>query len=314
MTILSETTAAPRIQTRIRPGFHLLMAYACSVLLLITLIACRLASIEIRGLADLAIGTFFISAIVFTLAVYWHEKGKMHLRDATMTIPWVIVLAVIVPPLVLAIARLGMPLQDDHLARIDQLIGVSVPHIMSWTSRHWLGTLINRTYPLLSPLLTMSIFLPALLGKVQNAQQFVMANLIAFFIGLPLFALVPAIGPWYGYHFAATSGQMDCQSAIVLFRAPGHAISQLGAIICFPSFHVIWAIFCVAALWGFRLLRIPVTLFSGMIVISTVTTGWHYFIDVLGGFVIAGFSLAIANALIQTGKLCAAQEEIGPRS
>jgi membrane-associated phospholipid phosphatase len=287
------------------------MAYACSVLLLITLIACRLASIDIRGLSKLAIGIVFISAVVFTLAVYWHEKGKMHLRDATMTIPWVIVLAVIVPPLVLAIARLGMPLQDEHLARIDQVLGVNVPQITSWTSRHWLGTLINRTYPLLSPLLTVSIFLPALLGKVQNAQQFVMANLIAFFIGLPLFALVPAIGPWYGYHFAATSGQMDCQSAILLFRAPGHAISQLNAIICFPSFHVIWAIFCVAALWGFRLLRIPVALFSSMIVISTVTTGWHYVIDVLGGFVVAGLSLAIAKAFIQASNPYRPQLEVG---
>jgi hypothetical protein len=312
MSILLEKTVEPRIRSRTRPNFHLVMAYACSALLLITLLACRLASIGLPGARNLAIGIAFLLAIVFTLAVYWHEKGNIDLRDATMTIPWAVLLAVTLPPLVLAAARLDRPLEDANLTRVDLWFGMNVPQIMSWTSRHWLGTLVNRSYPLLSPLLTLSVLLPALTGKVKNAQQFVLANLIAFFIGLPLFALLPAIGPWYGYGFAATPGQIECQSAILLFRAPGHSVSHLGAIICFPSFHVIWAIFCVVALWGFRLLRIPVALFSGMIIVSTVTTGWHYAIDVLGGIVVAGISLAAANALIDTSRLCCRQAEPGP--
>ena len=101
-----------------------------------------------------------------------------------------------------------------------------------------------------------------------------------------------------------TPHQIECQTALLLFRGAGHPASQLDAIVCFPSFHVIWAIFCVAALWGFRFLRIPVSLLAGMIIISTVTTGWHYFIDVLGGIVIAGLSLAIAKACTEASKDC----------
>jgi PAP2 superfamily len=166
---------------------------------------------------------------------------------------------------------------------------------VSWSSRHWVGGLVNRTYTFLSPLLIISVFLPALTGKAKNAQEFVLANLIAFVIGLPLFALLPAIGPWYGYHFAATPHQIDCQSAILLFRAPQHQLTHLDAIICFPSFHAIWAIFCAAALWGFRILRLPAAVLSGMIVASTVTTGWHYFIDVAAGIALACLSLAVAK-------------------
>ncbi len=188
-----------------------------------------------------------------------------------------------------------MPLQDAHLVHLDQLFNVNVPGIMSWASHHWLGTLINRTYPLLNPLLIVSALLPAFLGKVKNAQQFVVANLIAFAIGLPLFALLPAIGPWYGYAIPPTPDEMQCQAAILLFRGPGHLVSQLAAIICFPSFHVIWAILCIAALWGFRLLRIPVAIFGTMIIFSTLTTGWHYFVDVLGGIMIAAISLFLAG-------------------
>jgi hypothetical protein len=289
------------------------MAYAYSTLLLITVLACRLASIDVPNLSDLAIGFAFLSAIVLTLAVYWHERGKTDLRDAALTIPWAFLLAVTLSPLVVAIAKLGMHLQDAHLARIDGLFGISVPQITSWSSHHWLGTLVNRSYPLLSPLLTLSVFLPALGGKAKNAQQFVMANLIGFFVGLSLFALVPAIGPWYGYGFAGTPHQIECQSALLLFRGAGHSASQLDAIICFPSFHVMWAMFCVVALWGFRLLRIPVALFSGAIIVSTVTTGWHYFIDVLGGIVVACLSIAIAKACTETTKVGYQELEAGSR-
>jgi membrane-associated phospholipid phosphatase len=72
-------------------------------------------------------------------------------------------------------------------------------------------------------------------------------------------------------------------------------LSQGAGIICFPSFHVIWAILCAAALWGFRPLRIPIALLSGTIVVSTMTTGWHYFSDVLAGVVIAVLAIAIAK-------------------
>jgi hypothetical protein len=296
MSVLLAKTAEPQIQSRIMPGFHLLMACACSVVLLITVLACKLTSLRLPNPLGITIALAFASAVVFTLAIYWHEKEKVDLRDATLTIPWVLLLAATLPPLVLAAARLDMPLQDANLARFDQWFGISVPNIVSWSSRHWVGNLINRTYTLLSPLLILSVFLPALTGKVNNAQQFVLANLIAFAIGLPLFALLPAIGPWYGYHVAATPHQIDCQTAILLFRAPEHRVTHMDAIICFPSFHVIWAIFCAAALWGFRFLRIPVALLSGMIVVSTVTTGWHYVSDVAAGIAVAFISLTVAKA------------------
>jgi uncharacterized membrane protein len=307
MNALLEKTAEQQIQYRSRPDFHLLMTYAGSVVLLMTLLACKLSSLRIPNPLGLLAALAFLTAVVFVVAICWHEKGKLDLRDATLTIPWVFFLAATLPLLVLAAARVDMPLQDANLARLDRLFGISVPQIVSWSSRHSMGRLVNRTYTLLSPLLIIAVFLPALSGKAKNAQQFVLANVVAFAIGLPLFALLPAIGPWYGYHVAATPHQIDCQSAILLFRGPEHRVTHMDAIICFPSFHAIWAIFCAAALWGFRLLRLPVALLSGMIVFSTVTTGWHYVSDVVAGVALAWLSLAIANVCLQHGGSCSQQ-------
>jgi membrane-associated phospholipid phosphatase len=139
------------------------------------------------------------------------------------------------------------------------------------------------------------LFLPALTGKWRDARAFVIGNLAAFAIGIPMFALLPAIGPWYGYNFAGTWAQMYCQTDLLLLRSSGPHSAQLAGVVCFPSFHVIWAILCARALWGFRYLRIPISILSGMIILSTMTTGWHYFSDVVAGAVVATLSIAAAQ-------------------
>jgi membrane-associated phospholipid phosphatase len=302
MSALLENKGEAKLQTSATRSFHLHMAYACLVLVVVTWISCRLTSIEIPSVADFTIGMVFACAVVLTISIFWHEKGKTNLRDSILTIPWEIFLAGTVPLLVLAAAKSNMPLRDASLMHADQLLGINVPKIMAWCSHHWIGIFVTRTYPLLSPLITVSALLPAFTGKVHNAQQFLIANLIAFAIGLPLYALLPAIGPWYGYGISPTHDQLQLQSAVLAFRGPGHSMSQLTGIICFPSFHVIWAITCVAALWGYRILRIPVGLLASMIVVSTVTTGWHYFTDVLGGVAIVAFSLFAARCYLRKSR------------
>jgi len=232
---------------------------------------------------------------VLPLPLYWHEKQRRDMREAAMTIPWVLILAVILPASVDVAARVGMPLQDAHLARLDQMFGINVPGLKTWATHHWLGTLIDRSYPLLLPLLPIAIFIPALTGRWKVARSFLVANLAAFAIGLPAFALLPAVGPWYGYHLPASPDQMHCQLELLHLRIPGPYIFQPAGVVCFPSFHVIWAILCARALWSFPFLRIPASLISGMIILSTMTTGWHYFSDVLAGAIVAIISIAFSE-------------------
>jgi membrane-associated phospholipid phosphatase len=82
-------------------------------------------------------------------------------------------------------------------------------------------------------------------------------------------------------------GLLEC----ILYTLPPDVL------ICFPSFHVIWAILFAQALWGFRYLRIPVALLAGLIIMSTLTTGWHYFVDVLAGILLASFAVLTAKML-----------------
>ena len=292
-----ERSAGKRTQSNADCRFHLRLAYTFSIILILCFVGCKFTSVHVQ-IGESVIASMVAVAMLSPLPIYWHEKHRPEMRDSTLVIPWELFLAIVLPVFVLVAGRLRMPLQDSLFGRIDQSLGVSVPGISEWADHHWLGTFFNKSYPLLVPLLAVVAFAPALLGKLKYAREFLLANLAAFAIGLPAFALLPAVGPWYFYHLTPHPAQAHCQAGLFALRLTGPYVdsSQVAGIICFPSFHVIWAILCAAAMWGFRPLRIPVTLLSGMIIVSTVTTGWHYFSDVLAGVVIAILSLAFAKA------------------
>ena len=293
----------PSISIRSRlgavPRFDWLMAFASAAVLAISFAGCRLTLIRIPDLAATAIGTVLLIPIILLIPIYWHEKGKIDLRDAALTIPWCLIFRFALGYTVAVAGRLGMniPLQDELFVRLDHSLGIYVPGFMEWSSHHWFGNFVSSTYPVLFPMLMVAYFLPALTGKVRAAQQFITSNLIAFAVTVPLFGLFPAVGPWYGYHLPVTPVQAACQQSLFLLRAPGPYSLQLYGVVCFPSFHVIWVLLCANSLWCFKLLRIPVAILSTLIILSTMTGGWHYFVDVLSGLLVAAAAIAASRAL-----------------
>jgi len=285
--------------------FHIQAALVYAAFLAFSSIGLRRASIVMPFAGTLLI----VVAILAPLPAYWHQKHRSDRREAVLALFWVLAFGFTLPFVVYVCARLGMPLQDLNLARLDHMLGVNVPAIAAWTDRHPFAQIVSDTYPLLVYyFLPAAILLPVLFGRWMAAREFLIANVIGVILGLTAFAFLPAVGPWYGYHVPPDIGQAFCQSQLLTMRTPGPYIAQEAGVVCFPSFHVIWAILCARALSTFRTIRIPACVFAGMIVLSTVTTGWHYFVDVLGGIAIAHISIAIASRIVesQSRPACAA--------
>jgi membrane-associated phospholipid phosphatase len=302
MSTLLESTQKTET-ARQSSTFHIKMAYMCAAFLALSLVGCYLTSVRIQDAPESIIFLTVCLAMICPLPIYWHGKGRDDMRDAAMTIPWFLLLVVILPIPVDVFARLGFPLQDFRLGRIDHIFGVHIPGITAWASYSLLGKLANRCYPLLIPLGAISFLLPALTGRVKYAQRFLLSNLAAFIIGLPLFSLVPAIGPWYSYNTTPSAAQSLCQSGLLRLRNPDPYVGSASGVVCFPSFHVIWAILCAAALWTYKPLRVPVTILCGLIILSTMTTGWHYFSDVIAGVAVAILSMKVSSLLTQDSRL-----------
>jgi hypothetical protein len=292
--------ARSRFQSLTKPSCNLQMAYAGVAILIVSIVGCHLTSVEVPFAGSTAIGFAFALVAALPLLLYLQEKEKLYLFDSILTIFWALFLTfmLVFPATIAARLGSGIALQDSRFAELDRALGVSTPGIMAWASAHWLGNLVNKSYFLLFPLMRIAILLPVLAGKVKHAQKFLSANVVAFALGLAMFALLPAIGPWYGYHLAARPDQTASQALLLLIRRPGPYLYQNPeGIICFPSFHVVWTILCAQALWGFRALRLPVSVLSGLIIFSTMTTGEHYFVDVLAGILLAAMGIVTANRL-----------------
>ncbi len=75
------------------------------------------------------------------------------------------------------------------------------------------------------------------------------------------------------------------------------SLQQAEGLITFPSFHATWAILLALSCWHRRWLFALSAVLNGMVLIATLTTGWHYLADVLAGIVMAAVAVAACHWL-----------------
>ncbi|MGA8044121.1 MAG: phosphatase PAP2 family protein [Terracidiphilus sp.] len=191
------------------------------------------------------------------------------------------------------------PLEDATFAHLDDLIRMEVPAVMSVAAVHpWARILFDKSYALLFPFVVLAAVLPALRFRFTAAKELIVGTAFGTLAGTMLFGFFPAVGPWLPYHFRPNAQQYDCQTYFLSLRAGALHVIDLSrsGFICFPSFHVFLAILAGVALSSIKPLRFPSILLACLIIISTMTTGWHYAVDVLGGMLLAALSILAAKA------------------
>jgi hypothetical protein len=281
-------------------GVHLFMLAACALLLCVAIVS--FVENPVTGWETIAVASLVMLPVSAVPALLWHDCKKYERRDAALTLPWTFILIALIPAIAVLSAHLQFPLRDGWLVKLDDAMGFHVPTIIGWSHAYWpIGWVLDRSYPLLSLLLPVAVLLPAILGKREAAERFLLANTAAFIFSFPIFTLVPAVGPWAGYQFAGSQAQISCEAAIVALHN-GSDTAAMASLVTFPSFHVIWAMLSACALWSIKPLRIPSTILASLIVISTVTSGWHYVADIIAGFMIVGISLCCANWIMGVNK------------
>jgi membrane-associated phospholipid phosphatase len=300
---MSTSLLAPRAPRQLSarlPAFHVWMASAIVGIAVLDALGCRLTDVVITDLGARVLSALLVTAAFQPLPLYWHRKGKIALRDSSLCILWAALFWIVLPFPVDIAARIGraFPLRDALLARLDAHAGVNIAEVVQWASEHAAGRALNATYMMLAPLIVAGFLIPGLTGRVLTAKRILVANLAAFALGLPAFALMPAVGPWTVLHFAPGQLQLLCQDAVMHLRSDAIYVYHPAGVICFPSFHVMWAVLSAWALWSFRWVRVPVAVLATAIVLSTMTTGWHYFSDVLAGLLLAAASIGVARWLV----------------
>jgi hypothetical protein len=219
------------------------------------------------------------------------------LADALVAAAWALGCNATTAPLTYALMRARTPLHDATLGAFDAAIGLPVPRVQAWLSvlpqAVWWSV-----YDLLTPLLVCAVVGLPLAGHTQRARALVLAYVASFALAMPLIAWLPAEGPWALHGYPPSPEQASYVVELTALRAPGpfsFDTTRITGVVTFPSFHALLAAlggWALAPLRGLGALAVGV---SVGIVVATVTTGWHYVADVVGGLAVAAVAVRLAE-------------------
>jgi membrane-associated phospholipid phosphatase len=200
-------------------------------------------------------------------------------------------------------------LWDTELHRLDRLLwlghdpAVVLHHVLG---TGWVAWLLSGVYVLWIGLVPAALAI-ALVWTRRSITGALYVTAVSFnwLLGAAVYYLVPSLGPIYSRpqefadlpHTFNTSVQdllLDDRVAVLTDAWDTRAVQTVAA---FASLHVaITVTTCLVA----ELLRLPrwVRLsgwaFAALTCLSTVYLGWHFFVDVLGGFAVGTLSLVLA--------------------
>lgn len=220
--------------------------------------------------------------------------------DAAVLTIWAMILSDLLSPLVLIAGRSPIPLADGSLWAVDNALHFSTAFFVQLAAHAMaLRILLALCYPLVGPLVLLALLLPPLVGKPRAARRFLLAAALSAILTAGGFALWPAAGPWTTEGFSPSREQADITTYLhnLKSNSPVDVDPAKTAVVSFPSFHVALAITAALAIGCVRRIRVAAWVLTVLIGISTLTTGWHYGIDLLGGVLVAWISILAANWL-----------------
>jgi membrane-associated phospholipid phosphatase len=183
-----------------------------------------------------------------------------------------------------AVAATGRPLWDQQLLAFDACFGLSAPHAVAIVERYpALSVVLKCAYFSVIPQTCLVMFT---LAEHASLWIFLKRFMLAAQITLCLFFFFPAEG-------VATSitPQIAARFYAVRDGAP-IAWQQAQGIITFPSFHTAWAVILIATFWQTRL-RWPAVALNALMIVSTITTGGHYYVDIVAGAILGGLVICL---------------------
>jgi membrane-associated phospholipid phosphatase len=277
--------------------FHLTMAMLALSFVAVSIVGLYYTNIEVQPRQFISKSGVLLSLLL--AAAFYRWRGEEKLFNLITIVFWSLLFGSLhLLPMFVA-SRTGVELKDELLAGFDRAMGIEVPRVVGFVrSIPALNGLLTWCYGSLLFLMTAALMLPPLCGKMRAAKEFAVASVVSAMISLPLFAVLQALGPWTYYDYRPS---IDHSSYLALFsklRSDGPFtldLSYRDGLITFPSFHTILAVLASAALFHIRYVRWPATCVGILIVISTVTTGTHYVIDVYAGIGIAFVSVLVAR-------------------
>jgi membrane-associated phospholipid phosphatase len=239
--------------------------------------------------------------ILIVTHYYGKRRAAPHIRMMCSaglgSILFFIIYTAVITILSYLVASLNFPLYDRELAQWDAAIGFDWKAFLGWVNSHPLiGKILIWSYHSSIIQLVVIILLLSMTMKISRLQELCDLYVMTSLVTIVLSGLFPAAGA-YAYHapepmlfnsLNPNAGLWHIEHYEGL-RNGSYRLIELGqmqGLVTFPSFHTCFAI---TLAWCFRDFRwlFPIAIaFCGAVLLSTLTEGGHYLVDVLAGIVI----------------------------
>jgi len=233
------------------------------------------------------IGAFATIALLVGLGMFFRSRDAVWAR-VFYALGLAMALAYTCQVSTYVLGTFGAPFRSAQLARVGAWMGFSWPAWQAWVLAHpRFHGLLATVYPQHFTASGFALLVLAFHTRT-GANRFLRAFTAAFSVSAVGMVVAPALSrlpdaPSNAVRVALRLGTFDRLD-----------FTQGVGLISFPSMHAALAVLVVLALWPFRRWRMPLAVFTTLMLLSIPTEGGHYLIDVLAGALLGVFAWKIS--------------------
>ncbi len=205
----------------------------------------------------------------------------------------------------------GLPLQDPLYASLDRALGFDWDALLVFVNAHpMLAWVLTKIYVNGAAQMGAVFLLLWAANRTVDMWDFLALLMLGSMGSIVVSGLLPAVAPYTYYgpdasHFDTLErifpgvGRVHVSDVLQLNAGlyPSFVFGKNHGLVTFPSYHTFEAVVLVYGVRHFKWVMWPMTLLSSLIVFSTLPIGGHYFVDVLGGALLALASIGLIDFL-----------------
>jgi hypothetical protein len=193
-----------------------------------------------------------------------------------------------------AMAASPFPIADGLLERADTLLGFDWLAWFNWVHAHPIVHLILAKAYASIPLQLLVLLVYFSFADADRVDELVLATILSVAIIVPGMVLLPAIGVWSQHGV----GVEPWRAEILALRSHTMlTVSQTQGIVAFPSFHTVAGVLLTNMVRG-RKWFLSVLALNVLMIVSVMTEGAHFAVDMLSGLVIAWIAITASRSIL----------------
>ncbi|VVE02153.1 phosphatase PAP2 family protein [Pandoraea terrigena] len=232
--------------------------------------------------------------------VYTHYRPDERIRTACSQVIVLIVFSHVAALLSYVVVATDAPLVDVSLVKMDAWLHFDWPTWHAFVRAHRLLSLaFALAYASGMVQIAFVVVFLSLTGRLVEVRVFSTAMVLSCLVTIAVSGFVPAAGAFA--HFGgdpAKLADLTHFDALRQHRLLVVDLGQLQGLISMPSYHAVLSVLLIHAARGSRRLARVFVPLNLLVIVSAISEGGHYLVDILAGIGVAVLAIFVARPLL----------------